>query len=92
MDIQKKLHAIANKRQVVLWGLDADATESDKIRAKMAFDETTKMLNDMATAMTSKMKEDACQTKGCPHYALGQDNGCTIYENISICADSKKED
>lgn len=53
MDIQKKLHEIGNKRQVVLWGLDADATESDRVRAKIAFDEETKILSDMASSITS---------------------------------------
>lgn len=48
MDIAKKLHAIANKRQIVLWGLEADATEADRVKAKIAFEEETKMLNDMA--------------------------------------------
>ena len=48
MDIAKQLHAIGNKRQIVLWGLESDATEADRVKAKIAFEEETKMLNDMA--------------------------------------------
>ena len=87
MDIAGKLHAISNKRQVVLWGLEADADEADKIKAKRAFDEVSEILNAISTHVTTETK---CKNKGCPHYALGQENGCTVYEFISICVDSRK--
>ena len=87
MDIAGELHAISNKRQVVLWGLEADTDEADKIKAKRAFDEVTGVLNAISAYVNEKKK---CKNKGCPHYALGQENGCTVYEFISICVDSRK--
>ena len=90
MDIQKEVHGINNKRQLVSYCLDFDATKAEKSKAMKIFNETTNLLNEIARTMTPRMKEDACKSKGCPHYALWEDNGCTIYRDISICVDSRK--
>jgi hypothetical protein len=48
MDIPTVVHKIQNIRQVILMGLEVDASEEAKIQAKRAFDDETEMLNDMA--------------------------------------------
>lgn len=91
MDITKQLHAIANKRQIVLWGLDADATKLDRAKAKIAFEEETKMLNDMAKHFASNKEIPKCINKACPKHD-NSDNGCSAYSDLTICVDRKKEE
>ena len=90
MDILDKLHTIASIRQSVLFGLEFDATDGDMARARKAFEEETKVLHEIAKHLYAEKGNARCKDTSCPHYALGQENGCTVYPDITICVDSNK--
>lgn len=71
MDIKKIVHKINNLRQVVLMGLEVDATEEAKIQAKRAFDKETEILSVMASGITSKVVEK--EGKPTLEYSIGED-------------------
>lgn len=90
MDILDELHKLANIRQSVMHGLEFDAVDVDIARARKAFDNETEVLQEIAKYIHSEQAKGKCQNKSCPHYSLGQANGCTIYDFISICVDTKR--
>jgi hypothetical protein len=90
MDILDELHSLVNIRQYVSLGLERDATEGDIVKALIFFEEETKVLHEIAKYLYAEQEKGKCQNKKCPHYALGQANGCTIYPDITICVDSNK--
>ena len=90
MDIPKEVHDINNKRQLVSYCLEFDATEDDKAQAMKIFDKTTELLKKISQAEISKMKEGACPKKGCEHHSNDELNGCTIYTDATTCPDNPK--
>lgn len=87
MDIPQEIHDIIGSFTCIYFGLEPDSCEGDRLLSRMSADKLVERLKAVNSYLSTQIR---CQTKGCPHYGLGQENGCTIYEHIAICVDSKK--
>jgi hypothetical protein len=80
-DLNEIKHEIANHLQVILWALQPESEGKCMREAK----EAVRGIVEALEGINGEGK-DRCINDKCAYHCLSEDNGCTAYNTLTICA------
>jgi hypothetical protein len=86
-DLNEIKHEIANHLQVILWALQPESKAECVSEAKKAVHAIVEALEGV-----SGEGKDRCINYKCIYHRLSEDNGCSVYHVLTLCASLIRED
>ena len=86
-DLNEIKHEIRNHLQVIIWALQPESKAECKSEGKKAVQAIVEALEGINGG-----EDERCINYKCAYHCLSEDNGCTAYNTLTVCANLIRED